>query len=105
MTTCIESLGCPPTTPLEVFHAFDVTYGAPMTLIVLALILGVIEIAIYLRTRSLAMLSILGFYTISAFSSIMLSPYISSQYHIALYVIALGASSAFTVAILKLVKE
>lgn len=104
-TTCIESLSCPPTTPLEVFKAFDITYGSGMTLLVFALILGVVEMAIYLRTKSLAMLSVLGIYTIAAFGSIMLSPYISSQYHIAEYVIIMGAASAALVMILKLVKE
>ena len=51
MTTCIESLSCiPQTNPLEVFKAFDVTYGTGTTTIVMALILGVITMAIYTRT-------------------------------------------------------
>lgn len=105
-TTCIESMTCiPSSSPLEVFHAFDVTYGSGMTLLAMALIIGTIEIAIYLRTRSLAMLSVLGIYTVAAFASIITSSYFSSQYHIMVFVVILGGASVGLMMILKLVKE
>ena len=71
----------------------------------MALIIGSIEMAIYMRTRSLAMIAVLGMYTVGAFGAIITNQYISSQYHIAVYVIALAATTVFTMAILKLVKE
>lgn len=105
-TTCIESMTCiPSTSPIEVFHAFDVTYGSGMTLLAMALIIGTIEIAIYLRTRSLAMLAVLGIYTVAAFGSIITSSYFSSQYHIMVFVVILGGASVGLIMILKLVKE
>lgn len=105
-TTCIESISCLPTTsPLQVWQIFDIQVGTGTTLIMMALVLGAIEMAIYMRTRSLAMLAVLGIYTIAAFGSMLLSPYISSQYHIAEYVIILAVASVFVMMILKLVKE
>lgn len=106
MTNCIDNLSCLPTnSPLEVFHAFDAVYGNGMTLVVMALILGIIEVAIYMRTRSLVMLSVLGIYTIGAFAVMMASPLIASQYHTMLYVIALAATSGLVMAVLKVVRE
>lgn len=104
-TTCIESVSCLPTNVMQVFQLYDIQFGSGTTLVIMALILGVIEMAIYMRTRSLAMLAVIGMYTIAAFSAIITNQYISSQYHIAIYVIAIAATSVFTIAILKLVKE
>lgn len=106
MTTCIETLSCiPSTNPMEVFHAFDVTYGTGFTTIVMALIIGVITVAIYMRTRSMAMLAVLGIYEIGVFSTILTSQLISSQYQIAVYIIGIAATTVFAIMILKLVKE
>jgi len=65
----------------------------------------VITIAIYVRNRSLPMLAILGIYEVTAFGLIMTNSMISSQYHIAEYVIALGAATGIMMLVLKLVKE
>ena len=105
MTTCVENISCLPTNPLDVFNLFDVTYGAGATTIVLAMITGTIIAAIYLRTKSLALLSVLGIYSFAAFGSLMLSPYITSQYQTAVYVIIIAATSVFVMMVLKLVKE
>ncbi len=104
-TSCIESMSCWPTNPLDVLGAFDTIYGAGTTLVVMALILGVIEMAIYMRTRSMAMLAVMGIYTIAAFGGMMTSPLISSQYHIAMYVIIIAVASVMVMMVLKLVKE
>ena len=105
-TTCIESLSCIPTSSVtQVFNAFDVTYGTGMTMLVFGIILAAIELAIYMRTRSLAMFAIMGIYTFGAFGAILTAPYFSSQYHILIYVIALAGTSVFAMVVLKLVKE
>lgn len=105
MTNCIESLGCFPTNPLDVFNLYDVTYGSGTTIVIMALIVGTITMGIYMRTRSLAMLAVLGIYEIATFSAMLTSKYISSQYQTAEYVIVLAVASVFVVMILKLVKE
>ncbi len=105
MTTCIESASCLPTNPLDVLNLYDVTFGAGMTVVVMALIIGIITIAIYVRNRSLPMLTILGLYEIAAFGSILSSKYVSSQYHIMEYVLIFGAATGITMLVLRLVKE
>ena len=94
-----------PVNPPDVLNIFDVWLGSGMTLMVMALILGVITVAIYLRNRSLPMLTILGIYEIAAFGSIITSHYISSQYNIAIYVLGVGVATAVIMMILRLVKE
>ena len=105
--TCIENFACPPdlTQPMKVLDLYDIQYGAGMSLVVLGIVLGVITLAIYVRTRSMPMLVILGFYEIAAFASILTSKYISSQYHIMEYVIIFGMATAVTMLVLRLVKE
>ena len=105
MTSCVESLSCLPVKPLDVFNLYDSTYGNGMTVVILALIVGSITMAIYLRTRSMAMLTVLGIYEIATFGALLTSQYISSQYQIAEYVVVLGIATVFVVMILKLVKE
>lgn len=104
-TTCVESISCLPTTPVDVLKIWDVQIGQGTTLIMLALILGAIELAIYMRTKSLAMLSVLALYTVAAFASIVTSPYFASQYHYIIYVVIFGAASVGAMMIFKLVKE
>ena len=106
MTTCVENLSCVPVnSPLEVFHAFDATYGTGMTIVVMALILGIIEVAIYMRTRSLGMLAVLGLYTLGTFGAMLTNTYLQSQYHIAVYVVALAATSVAIMAIRGIIRE
>lgn len=76
-----------------------------MTLIMMALILGMITMAIYIRTKSLPMLTVLGIYEIAAFSSIITSSYVSSQYHVMEYVLIFGCATAGLMMVLRLVKE
>lgn len=103
MTTCVENLTCiPHFSPLEVFHAFDATYGTGMSIVVMALILGVIEVAIYMRTRSLGMLAVVGIYTLGTFGAMLTNTILQSQYHIAVYVIALAGTTVAAMAIRKI---
>lgn len=105
MVTCLEANLCFPQNPLDVLNLYDIQYGAPMSLIMMALILGGITLAIYVRNRSLPMLAILGIYEFAAFSSIILSKYISSQYHIMIYVTILAVASGIVMLVLRLIKE
>lgn len=105
MTNCIESLGCFPTNPLDVFNLYDITYGSGTTIVIMALIVGSITMGIYMRTRSLAMLAVLGIYELFTFGAMLTSHYLSSQYTTAIYVIGLAGASVFVVMALKLVKE
>ena len=104
-TNCIETSTCMPQNPLDVLNLYDIFFGTGMSLLVMALIIGIITIAIYVRTRSLPMLTILGIYEIAVFSSIITSKYISSQYNIAIYVLGIGVATAIIMLILRMVKE
>lgn len=77
----------------------------PFTIIILALITGIIILAIYVRNRSLVMLSVLGIYASAAFGVLLTSKYISAQYQEIGYVVILGFATAVTLMVLKLVKE
>jgi len=91
--------------PLDVFEFYDIQYGAGMTLVMMALIIGGITLAIYARNRSLPMLTVLGIYEIAVFGSIITSQYIASQYQIMQYVLILGAATGAVMLVLRLVKE
>ena len=105
MTNCIESLGCPPVNPLDVLNLYDAVYGAGFSLLVMALIIGMITLAIYLRTRSMPMLVVLGIYEFAAFGSIIISKYFASQDKVMEYVLIFGVATAITMLVLRLVKE
>ena len=105
MTNCIEAGSCMPTNPPDVLNLYDVWYGSPGTLVVIAMIIGLITVAVYLRNRSLPMLTVLGIYEIAAFSSVITSQYVSSQYHMMEYVLIFGAATGVMFMILRLVKE
>lgn len=105
MATCIETMTCFPEKPLEVFKFFEYQYGMP-TVIFLAMLVGIIIVAIYLRTRSLAHLAVMTIYSFSVFSTMWLNDsFLAEQYHTVMYVIALAIASVITMMVLKLVKE
>ena len=105
MVNCIETGTCPISNPLDVLNIFDVWFGAGMSLLAMALIIGTITIAVYIRNRSLPMLTILGLYEVAAFSSIITSKYFTSQYNIMEYVLIFGGVTALMMLILRMVKE
>lgn len=105
MTNCIESASCMPANPLDVLNIYDVWFGNGWSVLVMALIIGVITIAIYVRTRSLPMLTILGIYEVAAFGVILTNKIISPQYHILEYVLFIGFAVGATMLVLRLVKE
>ena len=105
MTNCIETGQCMPNSPLDVLNIFDVWFGAGMSLLAMALIIGTITIAVYVRNRSLPMLTILGLYEVAAFGTIITNKLFSSQYHILEYVCFFGGATAIIMLVLRLVKE
>jgi predicted membrane channel-forming protein YqfA (hemolysin III family) len=76
-----------------------------MTLVMMALIIGTITIAVYVRTRNLPMLAILGIYEVAAFGAILTSKLISSQYQILTTVVYLAFATGIIMLLLRLVKE
>ena len=104
-SNCIELGTCMPTNPPDVLNLYDQWYGTGFTILAMAMIIGMITVVIYVRTRSLPMLGILGAYEIAVFSSIITSKYVASQYQIAIYVIGIALATAVTMMIMRLVKE
>ena len=104
-SNCIELGTCMPVNPPDVLNLYDVWYGSGFTTLAMAMLIGTITVVIYVRNRSLPMLGILGAYEIAAFSSIVTSHYVSSQYQIAIYVIGIALATAVSMMIMRLVKE
>ena len=103
--TCIETMTCFPTNPLDVFKFYEYQYGIP-TIVILALFVGMIIMAIYLHTRSLAHLAVMSIYSLSVFGAMFLNnTYLEQQYHMAIYIIMVVVASVIVMLVLKLVKE
>ena len=74
--------------------------------VVLGIFVMIIILAIYVHTRSMAHLAVMGIYSISVFSTMWASEvFFEGQIHTAMYVIAVSIASVITLMILKLVKE
>lgn len=104
-TNCIETGTCMPVNVPDVLNLYDVWYGSGMTIMAMALIIGIITVAVYVRNRSLPMLTVLGIYEIAAFGSILTSSYVASQYQFMQYVLIMGAATGVVMLVLRLVKE
>ena len=103
--TCIETMTCFPTAPLDVFKFYEYQYGIP-TIVILALFVGMIVMAVYLHTRSLAHLAIMSIYSFSVFGAMFVNDaFLEAQYHTAMYVIMVIVASVIVMVVLKLVKE
>lgn len=102
---CAFQFTCFPHNPMQVFDIYHDVYGVP-SIVILGLVLGMIEGAIYLQNRSLTMLAILGIYTIAALGATAWNdPTISPQFDMMKYIIAFAVGSAVLIAVLKLVRE
>lgn len=105
MVTCVELMTCLPEKPLEVFNYWLYQYAIPVPLI-LSLLVGIVIGAVYLRTRSLAQMSVMTVYAVSVFGTMLINDsYIEQQYHTIMYVVAVSIASVIVGMILKLVKE
>lgn len=90
---------------MEFFKIYEYQAGIPVS-VILGIFVGIIILAIYVRTRSLSHLSVMGVYAISIFSAMWASEtFFEDQIKIAIYVIALAMASVIVLMILKLVKE
>lgn len=102
---CAFQFTCFPKNPMQVFEIYSDVYGVP-NIVILGLVLGMIEGAIYLNNRSLTMLAILGVYTIAALGATAWNdPTISAQFDMMKYIIAFAIGSGVLIMILKLVRE
>lgn len=104
-TTCYESLSCPPAMPLDVLNVFDVEYGAGSSSAILAALIGTVTLSIYMRDKSLTMLTVLGIYDLTIFAGLLSQQYFAPQYQAAIVVVAIAGASSAVVMVLKLVKE
>lgn len=105
MATCIETMSCFPTKPLEVFSFYNYQYGVP-TVVILAIFVALFIVAIYMRTKSLAHLAVMTIYSFSVFGAMWANDaFLLEQYHSVMYIMALAIASVVTVVLLKLVKE
>lgn len=91
--------------PLGALQVYQEFYGIPNAAI-LGLVLGIIIGMIYVHTRSLAHLAVLGLYVVALVGSTFAAEaYVAPQYTIAIYVIAIGITSAVILFVLRLIKE
>jgi hypothetical protein len=96
---------CWPTGVMEIWRLYEHQYGIPVS-VILGLIVGMIILAIYVHTRSLAHLAVMGIYAISIFSAMWASnEFFEEQINVAIYVIAIAIASVTVMFVLRLVKE
>lgn len=105
LATCVEALTCFPTTLEGFFEIYQIQTGVP-TSIILGLLVGIIVLAIYVHTRSLAHLVVMGTYSIAAFSAMFLNDTLfEGTINTALYAIAFAIASVIVIMVLKVIKE
>lgn len=89
---------------MDVFSFYNLQYGVPNAL-VLGLFLGILVAGIYLWTRSLNILAILGIYTVSVVSVFATTEDIAPGYEGVMWVIALAITAMVVIFVLKLLRE
>lgn len=105
MPTCVETMTCWPNNLEDFFEIYTIQTGVPVS-VILGLLVGIIVLAIYVHTRSLAHLVVLGVYSLTAFSAMWASEaFFEEAVNTALYVLAFSIATVFVMVILKLVKE
>lgn len=96
---------CWPDGLMEVWRLYEYQYGIPVA-VMLGLLVGIIIVAIYVYTRSLAHLAVMGIYALAVFSTMWASNvYFESQINTAWYVVAVAIASVIVMLVLRLVKE
>jgi hypothetical protein len=108
--TCVEQMTCGifnitgGIKPMEVFTFYNLQYGVPNALI-LGLILGILIAGIYLSTRSLNILVILGIYAVTVTSVFAVTEELAPGYEGVMWIIALAVTSLVVIAVLKVLRE
>lgn len=105
MATCVETLSCLPDEFMGIWRLYELQYNMPVS-IMLAMLVGMIVLAIYVHTRSMAHLAVLGIYSLSIFATMWASDaFFESQIETAWYVIAIAVATVVVTMILRMVKE
>lgn len=103
--TCVETLTCFPTGFMEMWEIYELQYGVPVA-VMLGLLVGIIIMAIYVHTRSMAHLAVMGIYALTIFSTMWASnEFFEGQIETAWYVIGVAVATVVVVLVLRLVKE
>lgn len=107
--TCVEEMTCGPLNgtifqPLEVFRFWYYQYGLPDA-VALGVFLGILVAGIYLWTRSLNILVILGVYCITVTTTFAVTPAVAPAYQNIIWIIALGIASLVIIMLLKVLRE
>lgn len=90
--------------PLEIFRFYFYQYGIPDA-VVLGLFLGILIAAIYLWTRRLNLLVVLGVYAITVTTTFQLSTATAPHLHTMMWIIGLAIASIVTILLLKVLRE
>lgn len=107
--TCVEDLTCGVWNssgfqPLEVFRFYYYQYGIPDA-VVLGLFLGILIAGIYLWSRSLNILVILGVYATTVTTVFAASTVTEPHLHSIMWIIGLAIASIVTIMLLKVLRE
>jgi hypothetical protein len=109
--TCVEEMTCgiygntTELKPFDVFKFYNYQYGVPDAL-VLGLFLGILVAGIFLWTRSLNILVILGIYVVTVTSVFAAAENtIAVGYEGVMWIIALALTSIVVIAVLKILRE
>jgi hypothetical protein len=90
---------------MEMWEIYELQYGVPVA-VMLGLLVGIIILAIYVHTRSMAHLAVMGIYALAIFSTMWASnAYFESQINIAWYVVAVAIASVIVMLVLRMIKE
>ena len=104
-SSCPFQFTCFPSNPLDVFSIYNKIYGIP-DVVVLGIVLGLVEAAIYVKNRSLTMLAILGIYTITIMGASYWSQATTgTEFNLVQYIIAFAVGTAALIMVLKLLRE
>jgi hypothetical protein len=102
-TNCVFEFTCMPENPLQVFEIYNHVYGVP-NIVILGLIVGVINAAIYARSRSLTVLAIVGIYSITAIGATSWAS-VGETFELIKLIIAFAVGSAVLILVLKVLRE
>jgi len=96
---------CAITNPLDVLKYLNIVYGIPNA-VTLGLILGMLVAAIYIWSRNLTVLAILGIYSVAIVASTWAAEgAVTETYKTILYIIALSIASIVVMFVLKVLRE
>lgn len=102
--TCVEELTCFPEDIMDILSFWTHQFAIPEAG-VLGIFLGILVAGIYLWTRSINILVILGIYAISVTSAFALEPEIQAGYDGIVWVIAIAVASLAVIMFMKVTRH